>query len=199
MYLFSTNLGEFLTIVGALLIGFPLPVLPVQILWLNLVTDSFPVVALALEPEDSKLLTNPLKRSRELVDGTMFLRMTIISIPMVIGTLILFGGAFEADMDRALTLSLTALAVFQWMNLFNCRSETRSAFSLKNPANRYIGLSLGVAVLLQIAVVYIPFLQNVFHTVALSLSDWLIIVAISFSVIFVEEIRKFFARRIERI
>jgi len=54
-------------------------------------------------------------------------------------------------------------------------------------------------VLLQIAVVYIPFLQNVFHTVALSLSDWLIIVAISFSVIFVEEIRKFFARRIERI
>lgn len=199
LYLFSTNLGEFLTIVGALLIGFPLPVLPVQILWLNLVTDSFPVVALALKPEDSKLLTNPLKRSRELVDGTMFLRMTIISIPMVIGTLILFGGAFEADMDRALTLSLTALAVFQWMNLFNCRSETRSAFSLKNPANRYIGLSLGVAVLLQIAVVYIPFLQNVFHTVALSLSDWLIIVAISFSVIFVEEIRKFFARRIERI
>lgn len=199
LYLFSTNVGEFFTIVGALLLGFPLPVLPVQILWLNLVTDSFPVIALALESEDPGLMENVFKRSRKLIDGTMLLRVVVMSVPMVVGTLILFGGAFQNNLEHALTLSLTALAVFQWMNVFNCRSERRSVFSLKNPANRYLGISLGAAVLLQLAVVYLPFLQRVFHTVPLSISEWLIIIAISFSIVFVEEIRKIFARRIAKL
>lgn len=199
LYLFSTNVGEFLTIVGALIIGFPLPVLPVQILWLNLVTDSFPVLALALESEEPGVLEGSAVRSRSLVDGTMLFRILVIALPMVVATLIFFGATYAYDMTRALTLSLTALAVFQWVNVLNCRSERRSAFSLENPTNRYLPISLGVALLLQIAVVYVPFLQNIFHTVPLSLVDWLLIIVASFSVLVPEEIRKFFVRRASRI
>lgn len=199
VYLFSTNVGEFMTIMGALFIGFPLPVLPVQILWLNLVTDTLPVVALAFESAEPGLLDARYRRSRNLVDGAMLLRVAVIAVPMAVGTLVLFGGAFRFDMGHALTLSLTALAVFQWVNVFNCRSETRSALGPKNPPNRWLPISLGAAVALHVAVVYVPFLQAAFHTVPLSLSEWFVILGVSLSVLLAEEVRKFFVRRTAEI
>lgn len=198
-YLFSTSTGEFLTIVSAIAIGFPLPLLPVQILWLNLVTDPFAGIALALESEEPGLLDGSFTRPRRLVDGAMAVRMIVVGVPMVLGTLFLFGGLFRTDLPRALTVSLTALAVFQWLNVFNCRSEDRSAFSPKNPANRALAASLGAALLFQLAVVYVPFLEAVFHTVPLTLADWAGIVAVGLSVILAEEARKFFVRRAARI
>ncbi|MBI4128282.1 MAG: cation-translocating P-type ATPase, partial [Parcubacteria group bacterium] len=114
LYLFSTSIGEALTIIGAILIGLPLPLLAVQILWLNLITDGFLDVALAMEPKESNLLTGEFRRSRTLVDRLMVIRMIVMGIPMMVGTLFLFSGTLDGFMPRAWSIALTTLAVFQW-------------------------------------------------------------------------------------
>lgn len=196
LYLFSTSLGEVLTIAGALLVGFPLPLLPAHIIWLNFVTDVFLVAALAMEPKERGLLYGTFKRSQKyLVDKLMARRIFLMGVPMAIGTLIYFGGYLSGDMVKAWTIALTLLAVFQWFNAWNCRSEQDSVFTVNPFSNRYLTLALGGVIALQLFIVYNPLAQKIFRTTALSLQEWLYIVGIASSIIFVEEIRKFFARR----
>jgi P-type Ca2+ transporter type 2C len=195
LYLFSTSIGELFTIAGALFVGLPLPLLPTQIIWLNFVTDGFLTVALAMEPKDKNLLDGRFRRpGRYLVDARMFWRICFLGFPMAVGTLIVFS-AYTGDMTKALTMSLTVLAVFQWFNAWNCRSESHSAFGKGMFANRWLIAATALVVLAQAAVVYTPFLQNIFHTTALSLSEWLLVVPVAASIILIEEVRKFFVRR----
>lgn len=196
LYLFSTSLGEVLTIVGALLVSLPLPLLASQIIWLNFVTDGFLTVALAMEPKEDGLLSGKLERPKKyLVDARMTQRMILMAIPMMAGTLYLFSGYFEVDIAKAWTISLTTLAVFQWFNAWNCRSETKSVFQMDFFSNRYlIGATL-LVIVLQVLAVYTPFLQTILHTVPLSLTDWLIIIPIASSILIVEEVRKFLHRK----
>ncbi|MBI2595023.1 MAG: HAD-IC family P-type ATPase, partial [Candidatus Colwellbacteria bacterium] len=127
LYLFSTSVGEVFTITGALLMGYPLPILPTQIIWLNFVTDGFLDVALAMEPKEKGLLRKKFRRGKYLIDSLMTQRIFVMAIPMTLGTLFLFtsflNGNFSSDLTKALTISLTSLAVFQWFNAWNCRSE----------------------------------------------------------------------------
>lgn len=118
-----------------------------------------------------------------------------MAIPMMAGTLYLFSGYFEVDIAKAWTISLTTLAVFQWFNAWNCRSETKSVFQMDFFSNRYlIGATL-LVIVLQVLAVYTPFLQTILHTVPLSLTDWLIIIPIASSILIVEEVRKFLHRK----
>src|SRR3989338_8960644 len=113
LYLFSTSLGEVGTIVGAMLIGLPLPLLPTQIIWLNFVTDGFLTAALAMEPKEKKLLLLPSRRSNHFfVDRLMALRIILMALVMSVGTLILFSSRLGGGVAKALTISLSALAVF---------------------------------------------------------------------------------------
>lgn len=196
LYLFSTSAGEVLTITGALVLGYPLPLVAAQIIWLNFVTDGFLDVALAMEPKEEGLLSGTFGRPKKyLVDGLMVRRMILMALPMMIGTLFLFQGYIGADMGKAWTISLTVLAVFQWCNAWNCRSESKSIFQMNPFSNTYlIGATLTVMVL-QILAVYAPFFQRFLHTVPLEFSEWLLIVPVAASIIAVEEIRKFFYRR----
>ncbi len=195
LYLFSTGLGEASVIFMTLLIGLPLPLLAVQILWLNFVTDGFLDVALAMEPKEQGLLSRYFEHPRKyLVDGLMALRMFLMASPMVIGTLYLFISNIGSDLTKAWTVSLTALAVFQWFNAWNCRSDTESVFQANPFSNTYLVLATVVVVFLQLLAVYSPFLQGVLHTTALSSSDWFRIVVVASSIVFVEEVRKFIAR-----
>ncbi|OGG93491.1 hypothetical protein A2609_00260 [Candidatus Kaiserbacteria bacterium RIFOXYD1_FULL_47_14] len=196
LYLFSTSLGEVLTITGALIIGYPLPLLAAQIIWLNFVTDGFLDVALAMEPKESGLLSGTFERPKKyLVDGLMARRMIFMALPMMFGTLFLFQKYFETDIGKAWTVSLTALAVFQWFNAWNCRSESKSFFQMNFFSNKYLIGATAITISFQMLAVYTPFFQQFLRTVPLNLSEWVMIIVVATSIILVEEIRKFFYRK----
>lgn len=195
LYLFSTSLGEVLVITVALVLGYPLPILAAQIIWLNFVTDGFLDVSLAMEPKEKGLMTGVFKRpNKYIVDGLMVRRMVLMALPMMFGTLYLFLGAYEDDLAKAWTISLTTLAVFQWFNAWNCRSESRSIFGPDFFSNKYLLGATALVIFFQILAVYTPFLQGILKTVPLTLSEWLLIVPIAASIVVAEEIRKFFYR-----
>ena len=194
LYLFSTSIGEVLTIIGALLVGYPLPVLAVQILWLNLVTDGFLDVGLAMEPKEPELLDGRFKRSKNLVDSTMVARMFIMAVPMMAGTLILFDGVFEHDLPKAMTLALTTLAVFQWFNAWNCRSDRTSIFRANPFTNLYLVGATAIVITLQLFAVYAPTMQKILQTVPLTLFEWVLAIGVGFSIVIAEELRKLLVR-----
>ncbi|MFA4817524.1 MAG: HAD-IC family P-type ATPase [Parcubacteria group bacterium] len=196
LYLFSTSLGEVLTIIGAILLGFPLPILAAQILWLNLVTDGFLDVALAMEPKGNNLLgKKSVKNKSGFVDKLMVFRMFTMALPMAIGTLYLFSQNYETDLSKAWTISLTTLAVFQWFNAWNCRSQIKSIFASNLFSNKFLVGATGIVIGLQLLAVYNPFFQKVLRTVPLDGKDWMIIIAVAFSVVLVEELRKVIYRK----
>ncbi|OHA03000.1 MAG: hypothetical protein A3J58_02160 [Candidatus Sungbacteria bacterium RIFCSPHIGHO2_02_FULL_52_23] len=196
LYLFSTSAGEVLTIAGAIALGFTLPLLPSQIIWLNFVTDGFLDVALAMEPKEKSLLNGAFKRPKKwFVDGLMARRIIFMALPMAAVTLYIFSGYISADMTKAWTISLTLLAVFQWFNAWNCRSEDRSVFSMNPFANKFLIAATATVIVLQIFAVYHPIMNRLLHTTPLGLAEWLLIVPLAASVVAVEEVRKFFHRR----
>lgn len=196
LYLFSTSLGELLAIIGAILLGFPIPILAAQILWLNLVTDGFLDVALAMEPKGRNLLEKKTKKKREnLIDRLMIFRMFTMAIPMAVVTLYFFSQNYENNLPRAWTISLTTLAVFQWFNAWNCRSHAKSVFSLNPFSNKYLIGATGIVIGLQFLAIYNPFFQKILRTVPLNGKDWLIIILFASSIILVEELRKFLRNR----
>lgn len=193
LYLFSTNVGEVITVAGALVVGLPLPLLASQIIWLNLVTDGFLVIPLALDPRSDQFLDSRRTRSRSLVDGTMLRRMLVMAPVMGIGTLALFSAYQEIDPSKAITVSMTTLAVFQWCNAWNCRHSMRSVFS-SGPRNRNLYLALLAVVMLQLAALYTEPLATLLRAVPLSVVDWVGILIVASSVIWAEEVRKWIVR-----
>jgi len=191
LYLFSTSFGEVLTIAGAILLGWSLPILPAQIIWLNFVTDGFLDVALAMEPQEKNLLSEKFKKPNKfLVDPLMLQRMFFMAITMMVGTLFIFRGLFEMDLVKAQTMSLVVLAVFQWFNAWNCRSENKSIFQMNPFSNKFLVGATAIVVTLQILAVYNPFLQKILHTTPLAMHEWLLAITIALSIVVVEELRK---------
>lgn len=192
LYLVSTSIGEFLVIAGALVLGLPLPISPTQILWLNLVTDGFLVVALAFEKESFE--NRKYKRDKLLFSKKDAFRAICMGAVMMLGTLLVFRGASESLHDSLATLSLTLLAMFQWFNVWNVRSERNSVF-YKPFSNPYLLLAISATILLQVFAIYNPFMQNVLDTSPISLYEWGYLVLIASSIVWVEEIRKYFVRK----
>jgi Ca2+-transporting ATPase len=195
LYLFSTSAGEVLTITGAILLGYMVPILPAQIIWLNFVTDGFLDVALAMEPKEKGLLRERRnKESRRLVDRLMYTRIIIMASVMAIGTLYLFGDYANGDPKKAWTISLTLLAVFQWFNALNCRSHKLSILQMNPFSNLFLIGAFVIVVTLQMVALYTSVGQKLLHTVPLTLSEWGAIFAIASSIIVAEEIRKYLYR-----
>ncbi|MFA7216709.1 MAG: HAD-IC family P-type ATPase [Candidatus Paceibacterota bacterium] len=190
-YLFSTSSGEVFTIVGAILLGYPLPILASQIIWLNFVTDGFLVTALSMEPKEKDLLSIGRRKSYKLVDSIMMQRIIIMGLTMMIGSLFLFDLYYaEEGFLKASTVTLTALAAFQWLNIFNSRFENKTIFSKEIFSNLYVWGSLLIIISLQVLAVYFGPLQSILKTTALSLNDWILIIVVSLSIVLVEELRK---------
>lgn len=195
LFLISTSFGEVFVIAGALALGFPIPLTPSQIIWLNFVTDGFLTVALAMEPKEKNLLSRARSASKSLMDAPAIIRAVLMGAAIAGGTIFLFSHYAEFSWGKGITMCLTVLAVFQWMNAFNCRSESESAFTKDIARNPWLLYAFGIVFLLQIAAVYVPFLQKILSTEAIGLWDWVVVFSMSLLVIFVEEIRKFFFRR----
>lgn len=191
-YLISTNTGEVVTILAALILlaGAPLILAPVQILWINLVTDGLLVIPLALEAKEGDVMYKPPRKSEEkTINRDIVLNVIYVSAFMAIGTIAIFSFNIQ-NAIHAQTLAFATMTFFQVFNSLNCRSQTKSIFKLGIFTNRYLLLAIIASVMLQIAAISIPALQTALGTTVLSLQDWLIVVLISSSVLIADEVRK---------
>ncbi len=191
-FLLATNLGEILTLTGALLLGFDLPLTAVMVLWVNLVTDGACTIPLGVEPRHWDVLKQPPRNPGEsIVNASMVRRMAILTPIMAIGTLALFRWHNQTNgLSHSRTVAFTTLAAFQWFQALNARSQFRSVFSIGFFDNRWLLLGLGVAVALQVAVVQTPLGGWLFGTGPLAAVDWLWIVLVSSSIWIADEILK---------
>jgi len=191
-FLLTTNLGEILTLVGALVIGMDLPLTAVMVLWVNLVTDGACTVPLGVEPRHSDVLKHPPQDPKTfIVDRHAALRMALLMPLMAAGTLGLFWYARQqGELNHARTVAFTTMAAFQWFQAFNARSTSQSVFSIGVFSNRPLLLGVGTAILLQLGAVHTWIGQRLFGTAGLSLADWLQIVAVSSSIWIADEVFK---------
>ena len=212
-FLLSSNIGEVMTMFfGVLLartIGLEaegtvvvLPLLATQILWINLVTDGAPALALGVDPADEGLMQRaPRARTEGIITRSMWLGIAFIGTIMAAGTLLVLDASMPAGLIEGTgslrygqTMAFTTLMLFQVVNVFNVRSDLRSAFSGLFH-NRWLWLAVGLSLALQAAVVYLPFLQEAFSTVRLGVADWLRCAAVASSVLWLNELSKLVRRR----
>jgi len=190
-FLFSSNMGEVLTIFLGIILGLPLPLLAIQILWVNLITDSLPALALSMDPAERGIMKRPPRpRSEGILTRLTFFDMLLAGITIAVGTLGIFYFYMPQGVELARTMAFTALVIFQLWNSLNCSSETRSVFSVDMLANRYLILAIAVSFLLQGIILYTPLFEGLFRLTALSAYDWLAVLAVTSSVVIVIEVRK---------
>ena len=212
-YLLSSNNGEVLTMFFGVLFAAPLglhghgggvvlPLLATQLLWINLVTDGPPALALGVDPPDDGLMRQPPRPAGEgIVTPRMWRGIIFVGVIMAVGTLFVLdagmpGGFVEGsgDLRYAQTMAFTTLMLFQAFNVLSARSDERSAF-VGLFTNRWLWMAMAVSLALQVIVVYVPFLQRAFGTVGLSGGDWLSCAAVASSVLWLSEVRKGLIRR----
>ncbi len=194
-YLLSSNLGELLTLFLAIILRFPLPLIAIQILWINLVTDGLPALALSVDPADPGLMKRPPRNPKEgIITGGRALWMIFAGLIMMAGTLAIFRTySYDIDLVYAQTMAFTTLVMFQMFNVLNCRSERSSIFKILF-TNKYMLGAIGISIALQIAVVHTP-LNIFFRTTPIKLVDWGYILLASCSVLIFGEVIKLFKRK----
>jgi Ca2+-transporting ATPase len=207
-YLLSSNIGEVMTMFfGVLLVkqlglevgGGPvvLPLLATQILWINLVTDGAPALALGLDPADEGIMEQkPRPIDEGVVTGRMWRGIAFVGVIMAAGTLFVLDAALPGglvdgtgDLRYAPTMAFTTLMLFQLFNVLNARSDDRSAF-VHLFTNGWLWAAIGGSVVLQLLVVYVPLLQRAFGTTALSTADWAFCLVVASSVLWLREASK---------
>ncbi|WP_231946363.1 cation-translocating P-type ATPase [Auraticoccus monumenti] len=213
-YLLSSNMGEVATVFFGVVLasvigltdasaeGVVVPLLATQILWINLVTDSTPALAMGVDPEvDDVMARRPRDPGERIIDGRMWSGILMIGLVMGVLTLLtidvfLPGGLVEGadSLEVARTAGFTTLVLAQLFNVFNSRSETTSAFRHLF-ANRWLWGAVALSAALQVAVVHVPFLQVAFGTADLDLRHWLLCLAMASGVLWFDELRKLVLRR----
>ncbi|MDC5698965.1 cation-translocating P-type ATPase [Intrasporangium calvum] len=217
-YLLSSNLGEVATVFfGVVLAGviglseadtsgaIVLPLLATQILWINLVTDSGPALAMGIDPEiDDVMARPPRQQTDRILDRAMWRRIAFIGLVMAVVTLLtidlmLPGGLVEGaeSLETARTAGFTTLVLAQLFNALNSRSDESSAFRHLTD-NRWLWAAITLALALQVAVVTVPLLQTAFGTETLGLGQWLVCLAMASVVLWLEELSKLVRRRRRR-
>ncbi|OPZ89467.1 MAG: putative cation-transporting ATPase F [candidate division TA06 bacterium ADurb.Bin417] len=197
IYLLTSSNTEVLVLLTTMLVGLPLPLLPLMILWINLLTDGAQTVNLIMEPKEDVMSQPPDPKEEPLLTPQIWKRLLVRVPVMATGIFGLFFYELKigTTLAYARTVAFTTLACSQWMNGLSSRSLTRSVFRMSLLSNKYLLYGLSVAVSLQLLVVYNPFFQRVFETQALKLIDWMKIIAASTAVLWAEEIKKYYRRR----
>ena len=178
-YLLSCNLSEVLVMLGSTLLGWPLPLLPIHILWINLVTDGFPALALAVDPKDPDVMKRPPRDPQApLLDRQRFMRVCVQGAVMAAATLAVFGIALSIMNDEvtfARTMTFTTLVLIQFLHAFTCRHDRFSLFQIGVTTNRMLVVAVFISALLQAGIVLSPWGQEIFRVVPLRPDEWWLI------------------------
>jgi len=197
MYLLSSNIGEIGLMAGATLLGLPLPLTAVQILYVNLATDGLPALALSVDPPEPDMMRRPPRNPRTgIFTRPVVTLMTLGGIWSAIVNLSLFTWALNSgrSVAEAMTMTFVSLVLIQFFKAYNFRSDRHSV--LDRPfANKWLNLAILWELLLLNAVVYLPFLHKPFGTFSLPLIDWAIVIAAAFTISPVLELAKWMERR----
>ncbi len=220
LYLLSCNAGEIMVMLLGMIITsilFQVPILPllaIQILWVNLVTDGLPALALGLDPPDADVMIRKPRDPDEQILTKKSLYFIIYSGLMIgIGTLIIFlayswstltSGSLsllvDTDaLDRPRTIGFTMLIIFQMIMALNIRKEEHSLLGKEFFRNPYLLLAISSSIFLHIMIVYVPFFQSIFHTTSIGLVDWLLILFVGSILVLIDEIRTFLAKKVPRL
>jgi Ca2+-transporting ATPase len=191
-YLISCNLGEIVAIAGAIFIGLPYPLIPIQILWVNLVTDGLPALALGLDPAEKDIMQTPPRDPKEgIFSGKM--GFNIFSQGIFIGLLSLsafYIGISFYSLEIARTMAFATLSFSQLAQSLNARSEKFSIFRIGLFTNLYLIMAILISGFLQFLVMIIPSLRVIFKTVWLDLNQWWIVIILSLAPILYVELLK---------
>ncbi len=198
LYLFATSMAEVFLLLSALFLGYPLPLAAVQILWINIVTEGTVTVNLIMEPpEGDEMKRPPIQQSEPLLNRTMLKRVALMTPAMGLSALgyYIWRSSTGVPFDLVRSETFTVLAVCQWFNVLNCRSELKSALNLSILTNYWLLGGLVLGNLMHFLVIYTEPMNRIFHTVPIPVADFFLIGAVASLVLWLEEIRKFFARR----
>jgi Ca2+-transporting ATPase len=197
MYMISSNLGEIGLMAGTALAGLPLPLTPVQILYVNLATDGLPALALAFDPHEADLMRRPPRDPRQgIFTRPVVALMLAGGLWSTMVTLGLFAWALHAGrgVQESMTMTFVTLVLIEFFKAYNFRSDRRSLFD-RPFANRWLNLAILAEVILFPAIIYTPVLQAPFATFALTLTDWAIVVGLASTINPVLELFKWLVRR----
>jgi len=192
-FLISTGAGSVLMFLFAVLLGLPMPMLPAQLLWLNLVTNGLQDVAMAFEPGDRSIMRQPPRpREEGIISRLLWERTVLVGLLIAVAGLWLFMYEYEStgSLTRAQTVALTTVVLFQNFHVGNARSEFRSAFLLNPLRNPFLLIAAIAATTVHALALYLPFTQFILRVEPIDLGAWLRSVLVALSVVVVVEAHK---------
>ncbi|WP_288974616.1 calcium-translocating P-type ATPase, PMCA-type [uncultured Methanosphaera sp.] len=189
-YQLSTNIAAIITILTTTLLSLPIPFNPVQLLWINIIMDGPPAQSLGVEPADVNIMNTP-PNNEDIVSKANLIHITLIGIVMTIGTLglYLYEMSIGSNHTLASTIAFTVFVMYQLFNVFNCKSKSKE----KNNTLKYAVIG---SFILQLLVIYIPFLQTIFKTTAIPVMSWIPIIIVSALIIVAERIIRLFEKKV---
>jgi P-type Ca2+ transporter type 2C len=184
-FLLACNVGEILIVFGAMLFGLPIPLRPVQLLWLNLVSDGAPALALGLEKGDPDIMKQPPRSPKEhVINRDMAIGIGVIAAvdaAAILGVFFLALQRYPGHVEAAQTIAFMTLCASELLRAFTARSEYHSIFTIGFASNRWMVWAVAVSFALVLAVVYVPFMRPFFDTVPLGLDDWMLMLPFFFA------------------
>lgn len=223
-FLLSCNTGEILTMLFSSIFNLPLPLFPIQILWINIATDGLPALALGVDTVNPDIMKRPARRSTEqIIDKNLGTLIIFQGFLIALGTLSAYlyvmyftssavpgylyywflnemipcalGGTLHGDLDRARTVAFCVMVISQLFHSFNCRNARRSLFEIGAFTNKKLLLATGLSLAMQVAIVYIPYSEDIFNVTPLRLKDWIIVFGFSSLIFVITEVIKCIKRK----
>lgn len=198
VFLLSCNLGEILALFIGILLGWPAPLRPIHLLWVNLITDSLPALSLGIDPGDPDIMDeNPRDPKESLFAGGAGISLILNGLLIGVLTLVAFEVGrirYSDSLMHAQTMAFVVLSVSQLFHSFNMRHPKKSIFQLGLFTNKYLFASVIFGIFLQDMVITIPFLASIFKVFDLTMQDWIFVCALSIIPLVINEIVKFFKR-----
>jgi calcium-translocating P-type ATPase len=199
LFILPTNGGEAMIIIAAIIMGKMLPITPVQILWINMITAVTLALTLAFEPAEANIMQRPPRNPKEpILSGFLIWRIIFVSLILVSGTfgLFLWEREYGASIELARTVAVNTLVMFEIFYLFSARYLLAPSLTFNGMfGSRYVLYAIGLLILFQLAFTYLHPMQILFNTIALDVNTWLRIVVVASSVLVLVEIEKFLLRK----
>ncbi len=201
-FLLSCNIGEIFLVLSSIILKLPVPLIPIQLLWLNLVTDSFPALALGVEPGEPDIMKQaPRKSDEAIISKSMGVRVFLQSITIGLASLLAFKfglSRYPTDINKARTIVFATLILSELLRSYSSRSEHFTVFKIGIFSNKTLVRATLVSFLLLLVTLYVPFVQPIFNTFPLGLAEWKIVVGLALVPFAFGELVKLFISKSER-